>query len=157
MQLTSTSYQHKTSIPAKYANTGVSGGQNISPQFSWSGIPAGTKSLVLAVIDIHPIASNWVHWMLANIPPNSTALPEGCSNTPKIPEGAKEMTNSFGEKGYGGPQPPSGSGVHEYVATIYALDVDSVNLAGQLSERDLLKEIKSNILDKVVLTGYFSR
>jgi Raf kinase inhibitor-like YbhB/YbcL family protein len=157
MQLTSTSYQHKTSIPAKYANTGVTGGQNISPQFSCSGMPTATKSFILAVIDIHPIASNWVHWMLVNIPPSTTSLAENCSNTSKIPSGAKELMNSFGKKGYGGPQPPSGSGMHEYVATIYALDVDAVNLAGQISEKDLLKEIKPHILDKAVLTGHFSR
>ena len=67
------------------------------------------------------------------------------------------MVNSFGQKGYGGPQPPKGSGKHEYVATVYALDVQKINLSGQASEKDLLKEIKPHILDKAVLSGFFSR
>jgi Raf kinase inhibitor-like YbhB/YbcL family protein len=157
MKLISTSYQNNHSIPVKYANTGVSGGQNISPEFSWSGIPGGTKSFVLAIIDIHPIASNWVHWMLINIPANITSIEEDCLNKSGIPAGSNELSNSFGQKGYGGPQPPKGSGRHEYVATIYALDIEKINLSGQIFERNLLKEIQSHILDKAVLTGFFLR
>jgi Raf kinase inhibitor-like YbhB/YbcL family protein len=157
MKLASTSYQDNQSIPVKYTNIGVSGGQNVSPQFSWSEFPDRTKSFVLAIIDIHPIASNWVHWMLIDIPSNIISLDENCSNTSRIPLNSKELINSFGKKGYGGAQPPKGSGKHEYVATIYALDTEKINLSGQISETELLREIKSHILDKAVLSGFFSR
>ncbi|MFH0974892.1 MAG: YbhB/YbcL family Raf kinase inhibitor-like protein [Spirochaetota bacterium] len=157
MKLISSSYQDNQSVPVKYANIGVPGGQNISPQFSWSGIPGGVKSFALAIIDIHPIASNWVHWIFINVPSNITSVEENCSNKSGMPAGSIELTNSFGQKGYGGPQPPQGSGKHGYVATVYALDIEKVKLSGHTSERNLLKEIKSHILDKAALTGFFSR
>ena len=157
MKLASASYNDKGIIPEKYATTAVTGGINLSPQFSWSEIPPGTKSFVLINIDIHPMASNWVHWLIINIPPGINSLEENSSNTVKLPSGSKELDNTFGRKGYGGPQPPKGSGRHEYVTTLYALDVEKISLSGEVSEKGLLKEIGSRILGKAVHTGYFSR
>lgn len=157
MKLTSSSYQGNGAMPEKYATTAVTGGKNISPQFSWSEIPDGTKSFMLTSIDVHPMASNWVHWMVINIPPDVNSLEENCSNSAKLPHGSKELINTFGMKGYGGPQPPRGSGKHEYVTTLYALDIEKFNLSGEVSEKGLLKETGSHILGKAVYTGYFSR
>jgi Raf kinase inhibitor-like YbhB/YbcL family protein len=157
MKLTSTSYQDKGTMPEKYATTAVTGGKNLSPQFSWSEAPAGTKSYVLVNIDVHPIASGWVHWIVINIPATTCSLDENCSNSPGLPAGAKELDNSYGRKGYGGPQPPKGSGKHEYVTTLYALDIEKLNLSGEYSEKGLLKEIGPHILGRAVHTGYFSR
>lgn len=157
MKLISTSYKDNGMMPEKYATAAVAGGKNISPQFSWTDIPQGTKSFVLVNIDIHPVASKWVHWAVVNIPADVTSLEENCSNTAKLPEGAKELDNTFGRKGYGGPQPPKGSGKHEYVTTLYALDTDKVKLSGEVSEKGLLKEIGTHILARAVHTGFFSR
>jgi Raf kinase inhibitor-like YbhB/YbcL family protein len=157
MLLTSKSFQNMSLIPSKYAHNGVVDGKNISPEFSWKEIPSGTNSFVITIIDTHPIASNWVHWMIINISSDVSSFGEDWSNTSKIPSGAKELINSFGEKGYGGPQPPKGSGKHEYITTVYALNTERINLSGHISEQDLLKTIKLQILDKATLTGYFSR
>ena len=157
MKLTSASYRDKGIIPERYATTAVAGGKNLSPQFSWSDAPPGTKSLVLAIIDVHPMASRWVHWIAVNIPPGINSLEENCSNTTKLPAGIKELNNTFGRKGYGGPQPPKGSGKHEYVTTLYALDIEKINLSEEVSEKGLLKETGSHIIGKAVYTGYFSR
>ena len=157
MNLSSVSFQNNAVMQPKYANTGVSGGKNISPQFGWSGFPSGARSFILTIIDIHPIASFWVHWMMINIPATVTSLDENISNSSSVPKGAKELVNSFGKSGYGGPQPPAGSGKHQYVATIYAMNAEKIDLSGHLSEKELLKNISQAIMDKASLTGIFSR
>ena len=78
LTLTSSAFKHQGEIASVYTCEG----KDISPPLSWSGIPIGTKSLVLIVDD--PDAPDpkapkmtWVHWVLYNIPPTATALPEG--------------------------------------------------------------------------------
>ena len=153
--VSSSSLQSGKEIAARFALKTVSGGQNISPGLSWKNLPAGTKSIAVTCIDIHPLAHKWVHWMVINIPAESTGLPEG-SSPGKMPENSKELNNSFGSKGYGGPQPPKGSGNHTYIFTVYALS-DSINASGFVSEEAFLKLISGKVLAKTQLTGTFSR
>ena len=157
MIIDSASYSDNTNMPVKYARVLVSGGKNISPQFHWMDIPDGTKSFVLAMIDHYPIASNWVHWIVINIPANCNMIQEGVSNTSKMPWKSIELINTFGTKGYGGPQPPVGSGRHYYDTTIYALNIDKLQLTGRVSESELLTNIRQHILDKAVSRGLFGR
>lgn len=157
MRLISGSYQDKSVMPAKHATRFVAHGENISPQFTWADFPSHVKSFALTIIDKHPRAGNWVHWIVINIPRKTTSLDENISVTGKMPHGSLELINTFGEKGYGGPQPPVGSGNHNYVATVYALDEEYLNLSGQVSEKKLLDSISAHILEKASLAGYFSR
>ena len=145
-------------IPAKYTTTKVSGGKNISPALSWRNPPPGTKSFVITCIDANPIAKRWVHWMVANIPTGTNAIPEGASLN-KMPKGAVELVNSFGDDGWGGPQPPKGSGLHRYVFSIYALNVPSIPVkkGDELSEKRLLAMLKGHVLGRAVLFGLFQR
>ena len=153
--ISTSSFQEAKAIPAKFATKAVDGGQNVSPELSWKNAPAGTKAIAVTCIDIHPIAHKWVHWMVINIPAESTGLPEGASPG-KMPENSKELNNSFGSKGYGGPQPPKGSGNHTYIFTVYALS-ESINASGFVSEEAFLKLISDKVLAKTQLTGTFSR
>ena len=99
--LESDSFTDKSQIPAKYANYGAENGENISPELHWKNQPEGVKSYAIVCIDTAPIANNWVHWAVFNIPANVTNLNEGasCNNMPK---GSIEAINSFVTKGYGG-------------------------------------------------------
>jgi Raf kinase inhibitor-like YbhB/YbcL family protein len=157
LTLTCNSYKDKESIPTKYALKSVAGGQNISPGFSWSDPPVNTKSFAFSIVDPHPVANNWIHWFAINIPFRERTLAEGSSRTNKLPAGAKELLNSYSELGYGGPAPPKGSGAHPYVATLYALNVESLALGTDISLREFQKAIEGKVIEEATMTGYYER
>ncbi len=157
--LTSESFQEGAVLSTKFAMEGVAGGRNLSPELSWSSPPAGTKGFALTCIDAHPEARKWVHWM-AFLPADCLSLPEGASIN-AMPKGAAEFGNSFRRVGWGGPMPPPGSGIHKYVFTVYALDVEPPSLfkasSGTLAEERFLKGLEGHILGKASITGIFVR
>ncbi|MEF3168208.1 MAG: YbhB/YbcL family Raf kinase inhibitor-like protein [Deltaproteobacteria bacterium] len=155
MKLLSPSFADKARIPSVYTMPAV-GGKNVSPALTWSGLPDGTKSLALLVVDPHPVARNWVHWLVVDIPPHIRELPEGASGR-SMPNGARELINSFGNRGYGGPQPPTGTGDHPYVFTLYALSVAQIDIGPRPSAKDFHEAIQGHVLASATLTGYFGR
>jgi hypothetical protein len=155
MRLYSPAFQDQATIPVKYVMPGA-GGKNVSIPYAWEDAPAETKSLALALIDPHPVANNWIHWLVINIPAQATSLPEGASGQ-KMPEGSNELHNSFGQPGYGGPQPPAGTGGHPYVATLYALNTASLELPEKASLEQFYRAIEGKILDQAEYTGMFEQ
>lgn len=155
--LESSAFEDGQKMPVKYANTGVSDGENVSIPLSWENPPEGTKSFAIVMVDRHPIANNFVHWLVINIPSSETSLPEGASGTDKMPAGSKELDSTFGSQGYGGPQPPPGSGDHDYETTIYALSVEALALDADVSLSEFTSAIQDKILGSTRLTGKFSR
>ncbi len=119
-------------------------GENYSPPLEWKDAPAGTQSLLLTVID--PDGGNWVHWLLANIPADLTSLPESIGG-PAVGVAGK---NDFGDLGYGGPCPPSGT--HHYVFTLYALDV-MLDVKPGATYKAVAPLYKDHVLGKAILTG----
>jgi Raf kinase inhibitor-like YbhB/YbcL family protein len=106
LNLTSTAFSHNGELPARYTCDDA----DVSPPLAWSGLPDGTRSLVLIVDDPDapdPAAPRitWVHWVLYNIPPASTVLPEGAASR-DLPKGTHEGLNDWKRTGYGGPCPP---------------------------------------------------
>ena len=148
------SYKDKDPILPKYTHQSIKG-QNISPGFRWDDPPVNAKSFAFTIIDPHPVAKNWVHWMVINIPLRIREIPEGASGSNHMPPGTKELDNSYGESGYGGPAPPKGSGAHPYVATIYALNFDSLNLPQEASLRMFQNAIDGRVIGERSMTGYF--
>lgn len=151
------SYKDQELIQTKYCHTSVVGGRNTSPAFQWSDPPIDTKSFALAIIDPHPVANNWVHWLVVNIPFSERRLVEGASRSKTLPAGAKEFINSFNEMGYGGPAPPRGSGRHPYVATLYALNTESLKLGVSTSLRQFLNSIEGKVIAEASMTGLYER
>ncbi len=152
MQVQSGSFSPHASIPTKYTCEG----DNISPQLSWSGMPASTKSLALIVDD--PDAPDpkapkrtWVHWVLYDIPPGAHTLSE---NVHKLPTGTREGTNDFKHTGYGGPCPPIGR--HRYFFKIYALDAELGDL-GRPDKAHLEQAMKGHVLAKGELVGTYEK
>ncbi len=151
------SYKDKEPIQTKFAHNSVVGGKNISPGFQWNDPPITTKSFALSIIDPHPVAKNWVHWFVINIPFNARKLVEGASRGHSLPPGAKELLNSYNELGYGGPAPPRGSGQHPYVATVYALNIDSLKLGVSISLNQFMNAIEGKVIAEVSMTGFYER
>jgi Raf kinase inhibitor-like YbhB/YbcL family protein len=154
--LTSSAFSDGASIPTKHASVEITGGRNISIPLKWNGAPAGTKSFAISIIDVHPIASNWIHWLVIDIPSTVTTLPEGASGK-NMPKNSKELDNSFGKSGYGGPQPPPGSGSHPYVVIIYALSADKLNLKQSATLKEFKKALEDKILGEAKIVGMYGR
>jgi Raf kinase inhibitor-like YbhB/YbcL family protein len=155
MQISSSAFQDGGKIPVKYVRPGA-GGQNVSVPLTWSGAPLDTQSFALSVVDPHPVANNWVHWLVIDIPKGTTSIPEGASGQ-NLPAGAVELQNSFGKPGYGGPQPPPGSGDHPYVFTLYALKVSKVELPKNANLAAFKQTLEGKTLATATITGYFGR
>lgn len=108
---------------------GIEGGQDISPEVSWSNAPTDTKSFVVTLYDPDaPTGSDFWHWAVANIPATVNELPQGAGNknNSNLPSGAIQLPNDARAKKYIGAAPPKGHGVHHYFLTVWALDIEKV-------------------------------
>jgi Raf kinase inhibitor-like YbhB/YbcL family protein len=154
MLLQSSAFTEQGSIPKRY----TCDGENVSPPLSWSDLPANTKSLVLIVDDPDapdPAAPKmtWVHWLLYNIPPTATQLPEAVSAS-TLPKGTLQGKNDWKKIGYGGPCPPIGQ--HRYIHKLYALN----NVLPDLNEPNkarLEQVMGGHILAHYQLIGTYQR
>jgi Raf kinase inhibitor-like YbhB/YbcL family protein len=154
LSLSSPAFKNGGEIPATY----TCDGKNISPPLSWSGIPPGTKSLALIVDDPDapdPAAPQrtWVHWVLYNLPPDSSGLKEGVTSR-DLPPGTREGINDWHHTGYGGPCPPIGR--HRYFHKLYALDTVLPDL-GKADKAKLEKAMQGHLIDKAELIGTYQR
>lgn len=154
LQLEVAGYENGGQMPEKFA-TKEGGGDNVSIGLKWQPLPAA-QSYALLLDDKHPVANNWVHWLVVDIPNTVTEIPEGASRT-KMPTGSRELMTSWNDTGYGGPQPPVGSGNHEYVATLYALDVEKLDVNQNISRSEFLKAIEGHTIAKETYSGFFER
>jgi Raf kinase inhibitor-like YbhB/YbcL family protein len=134
-------------------------GDNLSPELSWSGAPAGTKSFALTVYDPDaPTGSGWWHWVIFNMPANTTSLTQGVSGTAKIPQGAIESRTDFGKAGYGGPCPPEGHRpAHRYIFTIHALDIEKIDADSESSAALIGFNLHFHTLAKASITAIYER
>jgi Raf kinase inhibitor-like YbhB/YbcL family protein len=152
MIITSTSFKHQEMIPSRH----TCDGSDSSPALTWSGIPAGTKSLALIVDDPDaPDPKNprmtYVHWVLYNIPAPTDTLSEGIK---LLPHGTLEGINDWKRTGYGGPCPPIGR--HRYFHKLYALDIVLPDLQ-KPTKAKLEKAMEGHIISKAEIVGLYER
>lgn len=167
--VTSASFENRKALPVKhaYANRPGQPEQNVSPQLSWKLEKAqkqAIKSYAVLMWDRHPVAQKFVHWCVLNIPSSATSLPEDFSAQLSLSgkgEGI-QMTNSYGNSSYGGPQPPKGTGVHEYEFWVVGLNTDETlnvsdpSMPGWCEVDRFKKAISGKILAEGKLVGKYS-
>lgn len=149
LKVTSESFTANGDIAMKYVFGGC-GGENVSPQLSWTGAPAEAKSFAITCWDPDaPTGCGYWHWTAFDIPAGTTSVAEGKAV-------GKSGRNDYGSAGYGGPCPPKGDGPHRYMFTVYALDVDSIKGASeQTSAASLVFMMRGHVLAQGTITGRF--
>ena len=154
LTITSSSFRHNGDIPVRY----TCDGNDVSPPLSWSGVPAGARSLALILDD--PDAPDpkapkmtWVHWVLYNMPPGTTSLAEGMA-AKNLPKGSLEGINDWKRAGYGGPCPPVGR--HRYFHKLYALDTILPDLNRPTKAR-LEAAMRGHIVSQAEIVGTYQR
>ena len=201
MKLTSESLTDGLPIPERYAlgvphpDTKVTFGANVNPHLRWSEAPKGTRSFALICHDSevpsvgddvnqegrtvpHDLPRvDFFHWVLVDIPPTITEIPEGAVSRGVTPRGKPlgatpygrvggndytgwfsgdpDMAGTYG--GYDGPGPPwNDERVHVYHFTVYALDTDRLDLPDSFDGRDATRAIEPHVLDKASITGTYA-
>ena len=145
MVLHSDAFADGATLPQVYSCNG----KGISPQLSWTGAPAKTKSFALTVFDPDARAgAGFWHWVLYNIPADTSSL------VADVHGAGLEGPNSTGKTGYVGACPPPGDKPHHYVFTLFALDV---TLTGKLDGTHLNDAINNHVLARAELVGRFGR
>lgn len=139
--ITSTAFTDGGAIPARY----TCDADDVSPPLAWSGAPGDTASFALIVDD--PDARGWIHWIVADIPPDQPSSSEGAS-------AGTDGRNDFGRTGWGGPCPPSGS--HRYVFEIFALS-ERLELPSGFSADELRAAMEGKVRASGRLTASYRR
>ncbi len=135
-------------------------GNNISPALSWTGVPAGAKSLALTVFDRDaPTGSGFWHWVIFDIPAGTTGLPKDAGNPAShlAPQGAIMVRNDFSLPSYDGPCPPTGDKPHHYTFTLFAVDQPTLPLNASVSPAVVGFTLHFHTIAKTTLTGRYGR
>ncbi len=154
LRIVSPAFENGGDVPAVHTCEG----KDVSPPLGWSGVPASARSLALVVDDPDapdPAAprTTWVHWVLYDLPPDSTGLPEAV-NSRRLPAGTREGRNDWQRTGYGGPCPPVGR--HRYFFKLYALDAVLGDI-GELTKAQLEKAMKGHVLAEAQVVGTYQK
>ena len=147
LKLESTAFSDGEEIPRKY---GYKNG-NVSPPLKISGVPSEAESLVIIMDDPDAqaaVGKLWVHWVIWNISPNTTDIPES-----SVSVGAIEGQTDFGENHYGGPAPPDKR--HTYVFKLYVLNT-KLDLPQNSNKTDVENAMENHILAETVLKGTYA-
>lgn len=154
LTLRSSSFAAHGAIPARHTCDGA----DRSPALAWSGVPAGTRSLVLIVDDPDapdPAAPQrtWVHWVLYDLPPSVTSLAEGVAPR-RLPPGTRQGLNDWGAAGWRGPCPPVGR--HRYFFKLAALDVALPQIP-HADKAAVERAMHGHVLARAELVGHYQR
>lgn len=158
MTLTTPAWPDGDPIPARYTQAG----EQVSPELRWTNTPPGTQSLVLYFHDPdvarNKTTDDQVHWVVWNIPPTATGLPEGVPAGAERPDGSRQISASGPQ--YRGPGAPATGPVHHYTFEVFALDtrLDIPASTDAFETRaNVLKAMQGHVLGKAVYVGLFRR
>jgi Raf kinase inhibitor-like YbhB/YbcL family protein len=134
------------------------GGEDVSPQLSWSGFPEETRSFAVTVFDPDaPTASGFWHWAVANLPATVTELPAGVGDGSMLPGDALTLCNDAGMRRYVGAAPPAGHGYHRYFVVVHALSVEKLDLTEDASPAYLGFNLFMKAVARAVIHGTYAQ
>lgn len=157
--LTSSTLGGEATINEEFSGFGCEG-KNQSPQLSWKNAPEGTKSFAVTMYDPDaPTGSGWWHWLVFDIPAGTNELASGAGNTELnlTPESVIQSITDYGQNGYGGPCPPEGHGLHQYIITVYALKTESLGLKESTNPAVVGFYLWNNTIAKASIVTYYQR
>lgn len=158
LSLTSPTFAGGGAYPAAQVASGFGcSGPNISPALNWSGVPAGTQSLVLTKYDPDaPTGSGFWHWAVFNIPP----APPASRRAPGTRRHPARRGHAAEQRGRAARLhrrvPPVGDPAHRYVFTLYALS-STLDLPAGTTPAVLGFMLNGKVLAKTSLTAYYGR
>lgn len=130
------------------------GGENTSPSLRIDGVPENTGSLALIMDDPDAPKGTFVHWVVFNLPADTSVIRAGIDVADDFPN-ASEGMNDFGDMGYGGPCPPPG-GPHHYHFRLYALD-SILDLSAGATKKQVTQVMDGHVLAEANLIGTYQR
>ncbi|MGM0399456.1 MAG: YbhB/YbcL family Raf kinase inhibitor-like protein [Halobacteriota archaeon] len=147
LTLSSPAFADGDPIPERYGYTR----DDVNPPLEIEGVPESAASLALIVDDpdaVEPAGKVWDHWVVWNIDPDRTTIPEDWD----VPDQAVGL-NDYGDRAYGGPNPPDRE--HTYRFKLYALDEELDIDPGATKDR-LEDAMAGRILEETQLEGTFA-
>lgn len=149
--ISSSSFSSGGDIPKKFTCDDA----DVSPELSWTEAPAAVRSFALIADDPDAPAGTWTHWVLYDLPPQTTELPEGLAKVDELPNGGRQGRNDFHKIGYGGPCPPPGK-PHRYFFKLYGLD-QMLNLKPGAGKQEVEQAMQGHIVGETELIGKYRR
>ncbi len=134
------------------------GGEDQSPQLSWSGFPEETRSFAVTVYDPDaPTGSGFWHWAVANLPGTVTELPAGVGDGSSLPGDAITLRNDAGLRRFVGAAPPPGHGHHRYIVAVHALQVEKLDVTEDSSPAYLGFNLFSQAIARALIHGTYEQ
>lgn len=128
-------------------------GRDVSPEFTFSGIPDDAESLAIVLRDMsHPLFGEMTHWIIWNLPVVDV-LPGGIARGARPGIGDAVQGIAYGWHRYRGPKPPKGTS-HRYEFTVYAVD-RQLRLGPMTSYRRLKAELNGKVVGMGNVEGTF--
>jgi Raf kinase inhibitor-like YbhB/YbcL family protein len=157
--VTSTDFTDGAPLPVAHAHPSA-GGDDLSPQLSWSGFPSETRSFVVTCYDPDaPTGSGFWHWVLVDVPASVTQLATGAASgdLSGLPDGAYHVACDWGAKSYGGAAPPEGDRPHRYVFVVHAVDVPKLDTTDAVAPAVVGFNLAFHTLARAVIRGTYQR
>jgi Raf kinase inhibitor-like YbhB/YbcL family protein len=135
----------------------VAAAGDTSPQLSWTGAPEGTKSFTVTCFDPDaPTPSGFWHWVLVDLPADTTSLPTGAgAKGADLPGGAFMCRNDAGTKAFTGAAPPQGDQVHRYYFVVHAVTEEQLGVDSDASPAVVSFNLAFKTAARGVLTGTY--
>jgi Raf kinase inhibitor-like YbhB/YbcL family protein len=152
MRIMSDAFEYGGDLRNRYAREH----KNLSPPLKWTGVPDGAVELALVCDDPDAPRGTWTHWLLWGLSPERTEVPQGVAKAETLSQldNAIQGRNDFGNIGYDGPQPPSGT--HRYFFRLYALS-EKLNLAPGSPITELKAALEGKVLAEAETMGVYTR